>query len=222
MKLANDLYAYEWTSYSENNCNSFYIGGKVGALIDPGLASFVPDLLASMKADGVRREEIRFVINTHSHPDHFEGSRIFSDDSVSIALHEDEMAFMKGDGRHLYQLFGLQAPKVPVQLVLKSGDVEFGGETFRVLHVPGHSPGSIALYDPKRKALFCGDVIFDKNVGRTDFPGGDARLLKESIRALAALDVEILLPGHMGILEGRDSVEENFRIVMDNIFPYLQ
>jgi glyoxylase-like metal-dependent hydrolase (beta-lactamase superfamily II) len=222
MKVAEDLYAYEWTSYSENNCNSFYIGGKVGVLIDPGLASFVPDLLTAMKADGVRREEIRFVINTHSHPDHFEGSRIFSNDSISIALHEDEIDFMKGEGRHLYQLFGLQAPKIDVQLALKSGDVEFGGGTFRVLHVPGHSPGSIALYDPQRKALFCGDVIFDKNVGRTDFPGGDARLLKESIRSLAHLDVEILLPGHMGILEGRDNVEENFRTVMENIFPYLR
>ncbi len=222
MKLANDLYAYEWTSYSENNCNSFYIGGRVGALIDPGLASFVPDLLASMKADGIRREDIRFVVNTHSHPDHFEGSRIFSDDTVSIALHKDEMAFMKGEGRYLYQLFGLQAPKVDVQLALESGDAEFGGETFRVLHVPGHSPGSIALYDPKRKALFCGDVIFDKNVGRTDFPGGDASLLKESIRGLAHLDVEILLPGHMGIVEGKDNVEENFRTVMENIFPYLR
>ncbi|OPY93517.1 MAG: putative metallo-hydrolase [Syntrophaceae bacterium PtaU1.Bin231] len=222
MKLASDLYAYEWTSYSENNCNSYYIGGKVGALIDPGLASFVPDLLAAMKDDGIRRENIRYVINTHSHPDHFEGSRTFTDDSVSIALHRDELAFLKGEGRYLYQMFGLQAPKVDVQLELEAGDAAFGEETLQILHAPGHSPGSIALYDPKRKALFCGDVIFDRNVGRTDFPGGDADLLKESIRRLARLDVEILLPGHMGIVEGRDSVGENFRLVMKEIFPYLR
>lgn len=221
MKLANDLYAYEWTSYSENNCNSFFIGGEVGALIDPGLSAFVPDLLEAMEKDGIRREDIRFAVNTHSHPDHFEGSLVFADDAVPIALHRDEIAFMAGEGRYLYDLFGLRSPKVDVTLPLEAGDVMLGGEMFRVLHVPGHSPGSIALFCPRRKALFCGDVIFDKNVGRTDFPGGDALRLKESIRALADLDVEILLPGHMGILEGRRNVAENFRLVMENVFPYL-
>ena len=44
MKLSNDIYLYEWTNSFENNCNSFYIGGNVQALIDPGLTGYVPDL----------------------------------------------------------------------------------------------------------------------------------------------------------------------------------
>jgi hydroxyacylglutathione hydrolase len=222
MKLTHDLYVYEWTSLSENNCNSFYIGGDVGALIDPGLSAFVPDLLESLKADGIAREEIRYIINTHSHPDHFEGSQLFAADALAIALHKEEVAFLQGEGKYLYELFGLHPPAVTANLVLEAGDGTLGKDMFRILHVPGHSPGSIALYCPRRKALFCGDVLFDRNVGRTDFPGGNARRLKESISALSALDVEILLPGHMGILEGKEAVEQNFRIVRDSIFPYLR
>jgi len=222
MKLAQDLYAYEWTSYTANNCNSFYIGGGVGALIDPGLSAFVPDLLAAMKADGIPRDQIRFIINTHSHPDHFEGSQLFADDSIPIALHGEEIAFLESEGAYLYELFNLRPPTVKVDFVIREGEGILGNETFHFLHVPGHSPGSIALYCPRRKALFCGDVIFARNVGRTDFPGGDTRQLKESIRVLAALDVEILLPGHMRILPGKEAVAANFRFVMETIFPYLQ
>src|SRR4030042_921843 len=77
MKLKNDIYVYEWTNYFDNNCNSFYIGGDVKALVDPGLTRYLPDLLNQMSADGIRKEDIRYVINTHSHPDHFQGSELF-------------------------------------------------------------------------------------------------------------------------------------------------
>ena len=70
MKLKNDIYVYEWTNAYENNCNSYFIGGNVQALIDPGLTGYVPDLLNRMSADGIKKEDIRYVINTHSHPDH--------------------------------------------------------------------------------------------------------------------------------------------------------
>jgi len=90
-----------------------------------------------------------------------------------------------------------------------------------VILIPGHSPGSVGFYWPKRKALFCGDVIFDRSVGRTDFPGGSGTLLKASIRNLADFDIECLLPGHMGIVDGAESVRRNFRIVIQQIFPYI-
>ena len=58
MKLNNDIYVYEWTNYFDNNCNSFYIGGEVQALIDPGLTRYVPDLLKQMSVDGIKKEDI--------------------------------------------------------------------------------------------------------------------------------------------------------------------
>jgi len=108
-----------------------------------------------------------------------------------------------------------------VNLPLKEGEVKLGGETFEISIVPGHSPGSIGLYWPAKKALFPGDVIFQMNVGRSDFPGGDSKLLKQSIQALARLDVEYLLPGHMGMVTGKANVKKNFEKVIEGIFPYL-
>lgn len=222
MKLTEDIYAYEWTDPFENNCNSFYIGGDVGALVDPGLKMFVPDLLAKMEKDGIARSDIKYVINTHSHPDHFEGSEDFAGDTgVEIALHEKEMEFFDEIGGDMYRLFGLNAPEVKIDLVLKEGNLELGGESFEVYLVPGHSPGSIALYWPARKALFPGDVIFVQNVGRSDFPGGNSSLLKESILKLSKLDVDYFMPGHIGILKGNAGVKDNFRFVMERVFPYL-
>ena len=66
-----------------------------------------------------------------------------------------------------------------------------------------------------------GDVIFEQNVGRTDFTGGSATLLKESIVNLSKLDVDYFLPGHMGIIQGSDNVKRNFQSVIENVFPYI-
>lgn len=225
MKVIGDIYFYEWTSYFENNCNSFYIGGDIQALIDPGLKSFVPDLLSRMhEEDGIDTAKIKYVINTHSHPDHYDGSELFSGkEGVQIGLHPEEMKFMQkdGGGAYLYELFGLPAPKVKVNLPLQDGKLSLGGEEFEVILAPGHSPGSIGLYWLKWKALFCGDVIFDRNVGRTDFPGGSGEILKKSITELSRIETDFLLPGHMGIVKGSKAVKENFKIVMESIFPYI-
>lgn len=222
MKLIDDIYVYEWTSFSDNNCNSFYIAGGVNALIDPGLTKYVPDLLASMETDGIKREDIRYIINTHSHPDHFEGSELFNDNpDVQIALHEKEISFLDEVGGMMYNWFGLDLPNVNIDMILKEGTITLGDETFEIFLTPGHSPGSIALYWPSKKALFSGDVIFAQNVGRTDFPGGDGTLLKNSIVELSKLDIDHFLPGHMGIIEGNENIKHNFQYVINTIFHYI-
>jgi len=221
MKLKDDIYVYEWTSYLDNNCNSYYIGGGVQALIDPGLTSYVPDLLKQMLADGIQKEDIRYVINTHSHPDHFQGSEVFDQEKIKVGLHTKEIEFLKGVGGELYSLFGINVPRINVNFPLEEGDVVLGDQKFKVILAPGHSPGSIGLYWPAQKALFSGDVIFEQNIGRTDFPGGNGALLKKSIISFSELELELLFPGHMGIVNGRDKVQDNFNIVIQNVFPYI-
>jgi len=84
----------------ENNCNSYFIGGNVQALIDPGLTGYVPDLLNRMSADGIKKEDIRYVINTHSHPDHFRlGS--FDQEKVKVGMHTKEIEFFKRSRRRV-------------------------------------------------------------------------------------------------------------------------
>jgi len=221
MKLRDDIFVYEWTDSFENNCNSYYIGGDVQAIIDPGLLKYVPDLLERMGRDGIDETDIRYVINTHSHPDHFEGSEYFYGQDIAIGLHKEEAAFLSGPGGELYTLFGLKTPKPKIDLVLVEGDIQLGGEPFQIFHVPGHSPGSVALYSASRKALFGGDVIFDQSIGRTDFPGGNGQLLKDSIMKLSALDANTILTGHMGIIDGAAKVKKNYQLIIKYFFPHL-
>ncbi|MCX7634514.1 MAG: MBL fold metallo-hydrolase, partial [Syntrophales bacterium] len=148
MEITKDIYVYEWTDYFENNCNSYYIGGDARVLIDPGLLKYVPNLLERMRADGIDPTSIRCVINTHSHPDHYEGSAYFDATEAAIGMHEDEIAFLRGQGGMLYGLFGLTAPSSRIDLILREGELIVGSERLEIILLPGHSPGSIAVYDP--------------------------------------------------------------------------
>lgn len=221
MKLKNDIYVYEWTNSFDNNCNSYYIGGGVQALIDPGLSRYVPDLLKQMSVDGIQKEDICYIVNTHSHPDHFQGSELFDQSIVKIAMHRKEIDFLKGVGGELYELFGISVPQMQINLPLDEGSITLGDQEFKVILAPGHSPGSIGLYWPEQKALFCGDVIFDQSVGRTDFPGGNGALLKKSIVNFSELDLDLILPGHMGIISGKSNIQNNFNLIIQGIFPYI-
>jgi glyoxylase-like metal-dependent hydrolase (beta-lactamase superfamily II) len=64
-------------------------------------------------------------------------------------------------------------------------------------------------------------VLFEANTGRVDLPGGNRDALKKSIESLSLLDVEYLLPGHMGIITGDGRVKENFDFIRMNVFPWL-
>jgi hydroxyacylglutathione hydrolase len=178
-------------------------------------------LLKSMEEDGIAVDDIKYVINTHSHPDHYEASELFNDSNVKVGLNDKEMEYFDKEGDTMFSWFGINTPEVKIDLILKEGPLTLGDETFEVILTPGHSPGSISLYWPKKKVLISGDVIFELNVGRTDFPGGSGTLLKESIVNLSKLDVDYFLPGHMGIIQGSDNVKRNFQSVINNIFPQI-
>ena len=170
MKYRDDIYIYEWANYFDNNCNSYYIGGNVQALIDPGLTRYLPDLLNQMANDGIKKKNIRYVINTHSHPDHFQGSELFDQEKVNIALHRKEMDFLKGIGGELYGLFGITVPQMQINMQLEDGKLELGDQVSGDFDSRSYT-GFHRLYWPVKKVLFSGDVVFQQNVGRNDFPG---------------------------------------------------
>jgi hydroxyacylglutathione hydrolase len=221
MRIESDLYAYPWKSLSENNCNTYLLGGEMAVLIDPGHQHLVKDLLKQMEKDGFRPEDIGLVIATHVHPDHFEAAQTFARAGAKTAIHPEEDKFMQETGREFYGAFGMEMPEIKIDFTLKEGELQYGQKALQVLHTPGHSPGSISLYWAEKKALFTGDAVFNMGVGRTDFPGGDGRLLRESIEKLAVLDVEILLSGHGEILKGKKNIQRNFGYIRTNFLDYL-
>ena len=164
-----------------------------GAVVDPGEDT---DLIARALRDaGV---SIVAIWLTHAHLDHLLGvSRIREETGAPVYLHPAD--------RPLYDAapqqgaaFGIPAaPLAPPDRPFNHGDtLRVGDLSFEVRHVPGHSPGHVALVG--HGVVFAGDVLFQGSVGRTDLPGGDYDTLLASIRRelLVLPDSTIVYAGH--------------------------
>lgn len=221
MKVTDGVYAYPWTNMMENNCNTYVLQGQGLILVDPGLKRYVPDILNAMKQDGLDPDEIKLILCTHAHPDHFDGVNHFADTEVQLTMHEDEERFLSDVGKDFFGMFGLGKPTYKVDFFTNEGEANLLGLPLQSIHAPGHSPGSICIYWPQKKVLLSGDVVFSGSIGRTDFPGGSGSTLKESIEKISTLDVEYLLPGHNEVVEGADAVKKNFDFIKRSFFSFL-
>jgi hydroxyacylglutathione hydrolase len=217
MRLLDDVYVYPWMSMQENNANAIFIDGEVPTLVDPGHTGLFSHVIQGAGQDGVNLDKVKLVICTHGHPDHMEAAGRF-DTGVVKAVGRQEYEYLQGTGKDLFMMTGCQMPKNPFQLLLNEGSLNLGKKRFKVLFTPGHSPGSICLYWEDRKVLISGDTLFYRGVGRTDLPGGDARLLAESIARLSRLDVEYLVPGHGEVVTGKKTIEKNFSLILRQFF----
>jgi glyoxylase-like metal-dependent hydrolase (beta-lactamase superfamily II) len=219
MKIAENLFAFLWQDAGSNNANTFLIRGAKNILIDPGhfhLFGYVRERLSELS---LAVEDVDLIVVTHAHPDHVEGIQAFSSSSTLITLHPAELRFIK----EMAPQYGAGTGIADFQpsFLLQEGELRVDDMIFQVLHTPGHSPGSICFYWGEKKALFSGDVIFQQGLGRTDLPGGNGDQMKESIRRLSQLDVEILLPGHGNVVSGKENVRRNFTDVESTWFGYI-
>lgn len=221
MKIADGIYAYIWRSMFENNSNMYYFGDPLNILFDPGLNNYVDVRIMEMQKDGLNPDNIKYIVNTHGHPDHYEGSAYFMKKNIPIAIHKDEADFIGKTSPMFYEMMGMQMPEIKFDTFLKEGKWKVGATELEIFATPGHSPSSICIYWPEKKTLVCGDLIFDNSVGRVDFPGGSGDLLKQSIKKMSELDIEILLPGHMGFIQGKSEVKKNFDFIISQYFSFM-
>ncbi len=217
MKLFDNLHAFIWRNTQANNCNSYLIKGPKNILIDPGHLHFFDHVRLGLLDLNVTLDQIDLLMITHGHPDHLEAALLFKEPTL-ITISQVEADFIKARaGQYGWNSdHGFKA-----DFFLQEGELKIGDQVFQIIEAPGHSPGSICLYWPEEKALFTGDVIFDQGIGRTDLPGGNGALLKESIRRLVGLDVEYVLSGHGEVIKGKKAVEDNFRLIEDYWFNFL-
>ncbi|MDR0589268.1 MAG: MBL fold metallo-hydrolase [Spirochaetaceae bacterium] len=176
-----------------------------GIVIDPGADA--PAIIARLRRLQLRP---RYIILTHGHFDHIAALpdliRAFAGSGpLDIGIHRDDQNYLGPKAYEVHrQSFAAaggadyvealwQDQPAPTRL-LSEGDT-IG--PFKVLHLPGHSPGSAGFLLEREKILFSGDTLFKAGIGRTDLPGGDWQALQKSLDRLLALDRTITVyPGH--------------------------
>lgn len=188
-------------NHFEENTYIVYNEQKDAALVDVGCAAKAEEdaLYAYIKSENLN---IKYLLLTHAHIDHFCGmsdaSKYFN---LPITMHKD--------GTKLFDIFTVQAPNMGFEAVdmsqVKFNYVQYDSEiklsedyVFKILDASGHCPGSIAYYDVKDKAVFCGDAIFHMSIGRTDLYGGDLDVLLANIKKniLTLPEDTLLMCGH--------------------------
>jgi len=166
-------------------------------LIDPGFNSEkeAQQVFRYIERKGLH---IKFIVNTHGHPDHTCGNVLAKKKlGAPIMIHELDTAMLGERGRTVNQIFGFEDYSSSADVLLHDGDVvNFGEELLKILHTPGHSPGSISLLG--RNLVFTGDTLFAGSIGRTDLPGGSFREIIQSIKKRLAVlpDHFVVYPGH--------------------------
>jgi hydroxyacylglutathione hydrolase len=220
MKLTNNLYFYPEQGMLD--CNTYVITGNPGVIIDPGNELFLSSKIDGLHKDGISPGDIGIITNTHLHIDHCAANKAFKELSgAKIAIHpvqKENYRLVVIDGA---RLFGMPAFEFTEDYCLDADRLISGDVEWELITTPGHSPDCVCFYNRQEKVLICGDVLFEMNTGRVDLPGGNGDELKKSIEALSKLEVEYLLPGHMGIVTGAAEVASNFDFIIKNVFSWL-
>lgn len=193
--------------------SNIYVVGK-DTIVDTGTGFNFVRLYDLFKRMGADFDSIKTIINTHMHFDHVGGNKFF--ENAKVLAHELDAPHMeKGNPENTCaSFFGGEMKPMSVDQKLKEGDLING---LKVIHTPGHTKGSICLYDEKNKILLSGDTIFADGVGRTDLPGGSEDDLEKSLERLATMDIAKILPGHGEPImkDGKKQLEKIYENVSD-------
>ncbi|MEE8370232.1 MAG: MBL fold metallo-hydrolase [Dehalococcoidia bacterium] len=178
--------------------NCWIIGSRrtgEAIVIDPG--DQPEEILALARDMGVT---IKLIANSHGHLDHILGVRgVQAATGARFLMHDQDLTLARSAAESAARWMGhtVEPPPDPDAFVSDGDDVDVAGVKLRVIHTPGHTPGSVSYYT--EGMLFSGDTLFQGSIGRTDMPGGSQEQEMSSIveRLLALPDDTVVLPGHM-------------------------
>ncbi|MFX0209776.1 MAG: MBL fold metallo-hydrolase [Candidatus Hodarchaeota archaeon] len=190
------------------DCNVFIIESKGESLmIDSGLGGRMNFGFGDQKGsieileEAIVRRKITQILLTHGHIDHVGGiMALQSKLDLEVITSEIEAKHLKsGDSSYIEPFMGSKCRPIDISQDVFEGDVlNVGNFSFEVLHTPGHTHGSISLWDEKNQLLVSGDTVFPEgSFGRTDLHSGNSKDLLESLKRLSKLEIQVLLPGHM-------------------------
>lgn len=214
------------------DCNQYIIEdintGEL-TLFDTGNGISLKGLFKGMNKYNLEFRNITKVLLTHEHVDHVLGLypliRALKDDPPELYGYGETAKILETGNQSQIcpdvlginlELFGIEIFPLKINNLLNLKNITVSSEfTFQIHYTPGHSLGSICYYEPDKKILIPGDLVFTGgNFGRYDFPGGSLTKLIESIKHVSNLDVKYLLPGHMGISEqGNQQILLSYRMI---------
>jgi glyoxylase-like metal-dependent hydrolase (beta-lactamase superfamily II) len=177
--------------------NCFVAGcerSREALVVDPG--DDLEHILATLES---HKLTAKLIVCTHTHIDHIGAVQTLrAATQAPLAMHRD--AFAASDDQSSLLAYMTGQPPAPIaepeQLIDGGDELEIGDLRFQVLYCPGHAPGHLCFYG--EGIVFTGDVLFQSGIGRFDLPGGDGRVLLQSIRdkLLVLPDDTLVLPGH--------------------------
>lgn len=186
-------------NFASENTYLLYNENKNTWIIDPGnFTEKETELISNF----IKEKELNItkILLTHAHIDHVMGLQWAVDTfKLPVFMHKEDkevldMLPMSGNR------FGITLKPVnaEIQYVAEGNELDFEGEIFKIYHVPGHSPGSVAYHNESQKFLISGDVLFQGSIGRTDLYKGNYEQLIEGIKTkLFVLDPETqVFSGH--------------------------
>jgi glyoxylase-like metal-dependent hydrolase (beta-lactamase superfamily II) len=198
------------------SCQSYLIiGDKMNVLIDPGINQNFKILKKDLKDIGIDVNSLNMVINTHEHVDHF-GANIYLQDKLPIIAHryaatkiasaDDEVLLCRAHGHdpHGYH----------VHLWLENMNViDMGNWFLKIFHTPGHTSGSLCIYEPRERILISGDTVFARGTISNISSSGSYGEYINSLARLNTMKIDLLLPGHGKI---STNVEEDIEKAIAN------
>ena len=166
-------------------------GHSTDALVlDPGMGAADP-LMERVRASGLRLHRIA---NSHGHIDHiFDNAALMRASNAPLAIHPHDEYRLSGANSYGFEV----EPAIASEHLRDGEQLRIGDLVFDILHTPGHTEGSVCLYEERRALLLSGDTLFSGGWGRTDLPGGDEEQMIASIARLARV-----VPGGVRVLPG--------------------
>jgi len=178
----------------DTNCYLVYCEEtRACAIVDPGAEP--GKIFAAVAALELKPA---LILNTHGHLDHIGANRDMKEKyAVPLYLHAADAGMLEvTEHIELSLLLGARDSPPPDRLLVDGDKITVGRTSLRVLHTPGHTPGSVGFLG--NRVFFSGDTLFCGGVGRTDLPGGSWKDLEKSIREkiLVLPGETVVLPGH--------------------------
>ena len=192
LKIFNDLLAFVWDKDNHNHANTYLLKGDRNILIDAGFLVPYP---------------VYEVVFTHCHVDHTFYCKEYKKRGAKLMISEEDFIHLERNDNirqsPLARKFYGEAGKCKADIKLREGDViKNSNWNLKVISAPGHTPGSIILFDERRKVAFVGDLVIGNKMGHWNHPGGDPIEIRKSYLKLKRLNPSYIFAGHSILLYG--------------------